>query len=248
MNKEFYMLVLVDEILSLQNNDEFVKKAKLKGKYNQLDDALRFIKPSFFTRKIVFKTPTLNEELEYFIKLFEEHDKIAYFYDSRFRSGELLNRLQNWLLPDKVLWPIPINGNKAELLYFVEEVRRLDAEKATYTDVLKLMKGRGRTRRNWVISPSPMKVIRPKKHNAIYKPKNYQVFVLMEVLADKRIKTHQTGTIDRLWKVLTEEQETEQVWAVSKGLDIDLPHAMKHVQLENECLPVGVPYIQAVTI
>ncbi|MBS4220633.1 hypothetical protein KHA96_20255 [Bacillus sp. FJAT-49711] len=248
MNKEYFMLLLVDEVLSLNEEDEMVREASLKGKYTHLQDAIRFIKPGISPKKLIFKDPTMDGELEYFTNLFKDHDKIIYFYDERFVSGEMLDRLQNWLLPNKVLWPIPIRGNKAEYLFLKNEIQKIIHNGVNYNDVMNHIQNMKSKISSWVISPSPMKVIRANKYSAIYKEGKKKIFMLTEVLPNRRIKTHQSGDLDGLWKFLIEKKDAKEIWVVGKAIEKDLPNVKKHIQTESASLPVGIPYIQAVTI
>ncbi|MCJ8008774.1 hypothetical protein ACFFF5_10710 [Lederbergia wuyishanensis] len=242
------MLLLVDEMISLHEEDESIKKISLKGKYNQLQDALRFFKPGLASKKLSIKAPTLDEELEYFSKLFNEYDKIIYFYDARFGSNEMLDRLQNWLLPNNMLWPIPIHGSKAEYLFLKSEVLSEIHKGASYNDMMNHIQNVRKKISSWVISPSPAKVIRADKYNAIYKENKKNIFLLMEMLPNRRIKTHQSGNLEGVWKYISEKEDVNQIWAVTKGIDTELPNVKKHIQIDSMSLPVGIPFIQAITM
>ncbi|CAM4221611.1 hypothetical protein [Lederbergia lenta] len=242
------MLVLVDEFLALDQTER-IKKIKLKGKFYQLQDAIRLINPRLVARKLKIQLPSLNDELEYFSKLFQEEDKIVYFYDARYQSGEILDRIQNWLLPDKILWPIPIvNGNKAEFLFLLDEVMQYNDASTSYTDLMARINTLRSNMTYWIMSPSPMLVFSPNKYNAIYKKKERNIFLLTEVLSKNRVKTHQSGEVNALWSYLREKKQIDEIWAVSKGITSELPALHKHVKLEEPTLPVGIPYIQILTI
>ncbi|MCR2823696.1 hypothetical protein [Lederbergia panacisoli] len=242
------MLLLVDEVLSLNEEDETIKQASLKGKYTHLQDAIRFINPGISPKKLIFKKTTMDEELDYFTNQFKDHDKIIYFYDERFGSSGMLDRLQNWLMPNKVLWPIPIRGSKAEYLFFKNEILNKIHNGANYNDVMNHIQNMKSKISSWVISPSPMKVIRADKYSVIYKESKKSIFLLTEILPNRRIKTHQSGDLDGLWKFLVEKKDAKEIWAVGKGIEKELPNAKKQIQTNATSLPVGIPYIQAVTI
>lgn len=242
------MLLLVDEMISVNEEDETIKKIYLKGKYGQLQDAIRFIKPGLASKKLSLKTQTIDNELEYFSNLFKEYDKVIYFFDARYGSKEMFDRLQNWFFPNKIFWPIPIQGSKAEYVFFKNEVLSMIHTGATYNDVMNHLYKVRTNISSWTISPSPSKVLQADKYSAIYRESKKNIFLLIEMLPNRRIKTHQSGNLDGLWKFICEKENVNQIWAVSKGINKELPNVIRQIQIDDTSLPVGIPFIQAVTM
>lgn len=243
------ILLIVDELLRLDSEGEIVKKVKLKGKYSQLEDALRFYQPKIKSRRLPLLPPQIDQEIDYFAKQFAEDDRIIFFYDSRYRSGEMLDRLRNWFLPDKVLWPIAIQGNMAEYQLLKEELLPLyHDQQATYSSVKDRVNQLQAKMQKWIISPAPLKVLRTQSYNAIYKQNKSLVWKLTKVRSEKKVNTLQSGSLENIWQAFQKEIPKGKIWVVTKGLDQPLPGITQQIALNNETFPIGIPYVYIVAV
>ncbi|KRG13174.1 hypothetical protein [Lederbergia galactosidilytica] len=242
-------MLIADELLKVDSEEEIVKKIKIKGKYSQLEDALRFYRPKIKSRRLSLHPPQIDQEIDYFAKQFANEDRIIFFYDSRYRSGEMLDRLRNWFLPDKVLWPIAIQGNIAEYKLLKEELLPFYRDQqATYSDVKDRVSQLQANMQKWIISPAPLKVLRANSHNAIYKQNKSLVWKLTRVRSEKKVNTLQSGSLENIWQTFQKEISKEKIWVVTKGLDQPLPGIPQQTELKNETFPIGIPYIYVVAV
>lgn len=248
------MLVIVDEFLDIaqlpdQGYSRKVKPVKIGKKYSRLQDTLKETKAGW-RQKVLSPTPyQVSEELEYFSGAAGEERDMVYFYEPRYTSEETLHRVRNWLLPEKRLYPVPVYGNRAELLYLMDMLSKwLNSydPPLTYQDVTGYAEKLRKRIRRWILSPLPMAVFQWKKQNTIYQLEKRTTFLLMEVKPGQKPVIHKPGNLRNIWDKLSEELQDQHIWAVCKGIDENLPGTYRQVHIEEPALPVNVPFVQVV--
>ncbi len=252
------MLIVIEELfgiasLPFAHIQLRIKPTLVHKKEQTLRELIDKTKPGFFTTVLGLRPYSLSEELDYFMDASRQEQTILYFYDPGYTAVENLYRIRNILLPDRKLIPIPfdgIKGNKAELIYLIhmmEDWTLKQTQHLTYEKFLihtQYFKSRCTP---WSIVSELAPFTEEKKHRGIYQPPSKLSFKQVYAESNGKLKVHKAGELLDLWQqMLAAKTEGKSVWAVRKGVSAELPGVDYLFDLENQSLPVNIPYIHAI--
>lgn len=248
------MLVVLDEWFHFENfpaEHYAVKPLKIGRKHQSLQQSLKQEGSGWLSKRLPLKPYSIAEELEFFTKLVTEQETILYFYEPRYTSTDNLYRVRNWLLPEKQLYPVPVYGNRAEVLYLMHHLVETLGQKrtVTYQELQKDIKGLKDQATCLIISPEPTRLVEWKKLNSVYKGVGKKQYCLVKVEEQQKIKTSEIGELAVLWrKVLKEEASGGDIWAVCKGVAEELVPSKHFYRVGEPAPPVNVPFVHAVVV
>ena len=193
------MLVVLDEWFHFENfpaEHYAVKSLKIGRKRQNLQQTMKEARSGRSTKRLPLKPYDVTEELEFFTELVTEHETILYFYEPRYTSTDNLYRVRNWLLPEKQLYPVPVYGNRAEVLYLMHHlVEKLGQNRTvTYQELqndIEWLKGQATC---LMISPDPTRLVEWKKLNSVYNGTGKKQYCLVKVEEQRKIKTSESRT------------------------------------------------------
>lgn len=251
------MLLLVDEWFHVADLSEChhryrVKPIKLEKKYDSLSAALTNVKPGWLTKQLPLKPYRPDEEVAFFSGLAEDDREIVYFYEPRYTSANVLDRLRSWLLPDRKLFPIPVQGNRAEALYLMHVVSawfERQEHPIAYRDVLAFTNRAKSRLEYWMLTPEPKKMVSWRHLNAVHRSSKGGIYSLIECPPDRKIKLHGSASFHDLWHKLLQRKNTDRiVWTVCKGAPQleEMPGTVQQYHLQEPVLPVNIPFVQVV--
>lgn len=251
------MVIVLEELYGMRSIPFMSTEVKIKPTLLRgglpLREYIQQTKRSLLPSALPLQSYSLSEELVFFKGIAEQAEISLYFYDPAYTSIQNLYRVRNLLLPDHKLIPIPFDAmksNKAELLYLMDALAdwagKQDAP-LTYEKFLlhtQYFKSRCTP---WSLVAEVGPFTHVKRHRRLHKPPAKPLFKQVYTHTDGKLKVHKTGDLLELWQqILAAKTEEKQAWVVRKGITTDLPGSDIIVDLDNQTLPVHIPYVQAI--
>ncbi|UOE92266.1 hypothetical protein [Alkalihalobacillus sp. LMS39] len=248
------MVIVVDESLGYK-----IEGVQLS--HNVVIKPIQFVKPAttfkevldeshyhFFNKRITIKRYELEEEMNYFISLVNEHKEVVYFYDGRFTNVNHLSKIRSWLLPDYEINLIPIENN-AELLFYLTKFDSIFLNKKLSShDITRKLKRLKRMSESYIISPNPL-IFKSKKKWLTYTPtREYQRFT-ESTIANRKLKLRTYSTLAHWSEEFQTKTTNKRVILVEKGINNQVNvQTERRINIETSTFPINIPYLHVLLI
>ncbi|WP_221569135.1 hypothetical protein [Alkalihalobacillus sp. TS-13] len=240
------MKLVIDETLGdFQTEGIVIKPVNTKNGLKPIKEVIQDHQSKTFSKSLDITAFNQLDQIHFFKNL-SDASEIIYFYDPFYTDSNVIRRLQNWLYPQQSLSSYPIFHNRATLYMLLDKVTRYSHESSD--SIINFIEQESNTIQEWVITTDP-KVYYKKSIKSIHKKKKSKPYKLL-VSENGKAKIKKSGTVEELIvNILPRENSGFKSWLVHKGFSGDLPiddHVKQH-KLEDDNLPVNVPFVHIVT-
>ncbi|WP_404453924.1 hypothetical protein LG329_04565 [Virgibacillus necropolis] len=221
-----------------------------KNSDDGLLNELRQEKSSLFGSDIKLRKYSIEDNIEFFSSF--QGEKVIYFYDEKISDIDGLSRLSNWLLPNVMLYPIPLTMNRAQFIYEVDFLKNKMMhfpDEISFNSIKNWINDCRDTTVSWSIIPDKKPFLNKNPFIKRYKNMKSNQYLLFQGLNDNNKKPLSKGEYHTLLEGLENKLgDNSRVVVVSKNVDVEINDTYEYYNLPNYLPPNNLPYVHIVAV